>query len=56
MQTARAADAAAEPAAGPAPNAGPAPAAAKAPEEPSGTLATDEALAALREKLAGGKN
>jgi len=26
-----------------------------APEEPSGTLATDEALAALREKLAGGK-
>ncbi|GIJ47716.1 30S ribosomal protein S1 [Virgisporangium aliadipatigenens] len=26
-----------------------------APEEPAGTLATDEALAALREKLAGGK-
>jgi small subunit ribosomal protein S1 len=30
------------------------PAPAKAAEEPSGTLATDEALAALREKLAGG--
>jgi small subunit ribosomal protein S1 len=28
---------------------------AAAPEEPAGTLATDEALAALREKLAGGK-
>ena len=32
------------------------PAPARASEEPSGTLATDEALAALREKLAGGKN
>ena len=32
------------------------PAPAKAAEEPSGTLATDEALAALREKLAGGGN
>ncbi|WP_438870709.1 30S ribosomal protein S1 [Paractinoplanes ovalisporus] len=31
------------------------PAPARASEEPSGTLATDEALAALREKLAGGK-
>jgi len=31
------------------------PAPARAAEEPSGTLATDEALAALREKLAGGK-
>uniref|UniRef100_UPI003F691621 30S ribosomal protein S1 n=1 Tax=Paractinoplanes polyasparticus TaxID=2856853 RepID=UPI003F691621 len=31
------------------------PAPARANEEPSGTLATDEALAALREKLAGGK-
>ncbi|HLL68533.1 MAG TPA: 30S ribosomal protein S1 [Micromonosporaceae bacterium] len=30
------------------------PTATKAPEEPAGTLATDEALAALREKLAGG--
>jgi small subunit ribosomal protein S1 len=29
---------------------------ARAAEEPAGTLATDEALAALREKLAGGKN
>ena len=28
---------------------------ARAAEEPAGTLATDEALAALREKLAGGK-
>ena len=28
---------------------------ASAAEEPAGTLATDEALAALREKLAGGK-
>jgi len=28
----------------------------KAPEEPQGTLATDEALAALKEKLAGGKS
>ncbi|WP_433385167.1 30S ribosomal protein S1 [Actinoplanes sp. CA-142083] len=32
------------------------PAPARTAEEPSGTLATDEALAALREKLAGGKN
>jgi small subunit ribosomal protein S1 len=32
------------------------PAPVRASEEPSGTLATDEALAALREKLAGGKN
>jgi small subunit ribosomal protein S1 len=32
------------------------PTATRAPEEPSGTLATDEALAALREKLAGGKS
>jgi small subunit ribosomal protein S1 len=32
------------------------PAPARAAEEPAGTLATDEALAALREKLAGGKN
>jgi small subunit ribosomal protein S1 len=31
------------------------PAPTRAAEEPSGTLATDEALAALREKLAGGK-
>jgi small subunit ribosomal protein S1 len=29
---------------------------ARAAEEPAGTLATDEALAALREKLAGGKS
>src|SRR5437773_2484585 len=64
VQTARAADAAETPGAGggsaPAPAgapaaAGGASAAPKAPEEPSGTLATDEALAALREKLAGGK-
>jgi small subunit ribosomal protein S1 len=57
VQTSRAADA--EAAAAPAaPSGGPAPAAPAAParpaEEPSGTLATDEALAALREKLAGG--
>jgi small subunit ribosomal protein S1 len=32
------------------------PAPARPAEEPSGTLATDEALAALREKLAGGKS
>src|SRR6266571_5541145 len=58
VQSARAADAVAEPApSGGAPaSAASAPAAAKAPEEPSGTLATDEALAALREKLAGGKS
>jgi small subunit ribosomal protein S1 len=31
------------------------PAPARTAEEPAGTLATDEALAALREKLAGGK-
>src|SRR5918992_731709 len=45
VQTARAADV--EAAAAPAP--------ARQAEEPAGTLATDEALAALREKLAGGK-
>ena len=58
VQSARAADAAAEPApAGAAPGvSAPAAAPAKAAEEPSGTLATDEALAALREKLAGGKS
>jgi small subunit ribosomal protein S1 len=57
VQTARAADAVEQPAAGAegaAPSA-PAAAPAKPAEEPSGTLATDEALAALREKLAGGK-
>jgi small subunit ribosomal protein S1 len=55
VQTARAADA--DAAAAPAPAAPPAaatPAPARPAEEPSGTLATDEALAALREKLAGG--
>jgi small subunit ribosomal protein S1 len=55
VQTSRAADdvAAAEaPATGNVSTSTPAP--AKAAEEPSGTLATDEALAALREKLAGG--
>jgi small subunit ribosomal protein S1 len=54
VQSARAAEATAEAAptsGGGAPTSTPA---AKAPEEPSGTLATDEALAALREKLAGG--
>src|SRR5437764_686167 len=58
VQTARAADAPAEPASGGGAPAGAAaaPAAAKPAEEPSGTLATDEALAALREKLAGGKS
>jgi small subunit ribosomal protein S1 len=55
VQSARAAEATAEAA----PTSGGAtststPAVTKAPEEPSGTLATDEALAALREKLAGG--
>ena len=56
VQTARAADATAEPApTSGAPAGASAPTATKAPEEPSGTLATDEALAALREKLAGGK-
>ena len=39
----------------PAPTATPRPALRPAGEEPAGTLATDEALAALREKLAGGK-
>jgi small subunit ribosomal protein S1 len=66
VQTSRAADAeaAATPAApgagtggggggGTASSASPAP--SRAAEEPAGTLATDEALAALREKLAGGK-
>ncbi|MBN1172077.1 MAG: S1 RNA-binding domain-containing protein, partial [Micromonosporaceae bacterium] len=59
VQTARAAEATAD-AAGVAPvsGGGTASSAATAParqaEEPSGTLATDEALAALREKLAGG--
>ncbi|HEV7898073.1 MAG TPA: S1 RNA-binding domain-containing protein, partial [Planosporangium sp.] len=55
VQTARAAEATAEAApAGPTSSSSPAP--ARAAEEPSGTLATDEALAALREKLAGGKS
>jgi small subunit ribosomal protein S1 len=51
VQSARAAeaDAPAAPAASGAP-------AAKPAEEPQGTLATDEALAALKEKLAGGKS
>jgi len=60
VQTARAAEseapaapAAAAPASGG--QAASQPAAAK-PEEPQGTLATDEALAALKEKLAGGKS
>ena len=56
VQTARAADAVAEPAptsGGPVSSS--TPSAAPRAEEPSGTLATDEALAALREKLAGGK-
>jgi small subunit ribosomal protein S1 len=57
VQRAGAADAVAEPEGGAAaPASTSTPAAAKAPEEPSGTLATDEALAALREKLAGGKS
>ncbi|HET6211333.1 MAG TPA: S1 RNA-binding domain-containing protein, partial [Micromonosporaceae bacterium] len=62
VQSARAADAAAEPAsgaaapAGAATNGAPAAATPARPEEPAGTLATDEALAALREKLAGGKS
>jgi small subunit ribosomal protein S1 len=53
VQTARAAEAEAP---APAANGGAptAPAAAKPAEEPQGTLATDEALAALKEKLAGG--
>ena len=61
VQTSRAADA--EAAANPAPAGAGAggggssstPAPARQAEEPAGTLATDEALAALREKLAGGK-
>jgi small subunit ribosomal protein S1 len=55
VQSARAAEATAE--AAPTSGGGAStstPAVTKAPEEPSGTLATDEALAALREKLAGG--
>jgi small subunit ribosomal protein S1 len=55
VQTARAADTPAAPAEGEAPESAP-PAAAKPAEEPQGTLATDEALAALKEKLAGGKS
>ena len=56
VQTARAADTPATPASDEeAPAAAPA-AAAKPAEEPQGTLATDEALAALKEKLAGGKS
>jgi small subunit ribosomal protein S1 len=60
--TARQAEATAEPAVagsgggGGGPVTSSTPTAARAPEEPSGTLATDEALAALREKLAGGKS
>src|SRR5436190_5337646 len=57
VQTARAADAEASEApapTGPVSTSTPT-AAPRAAEEPSGTLATDEALAALREKLAGGK-
>jgi small subunit ribosomal protein S1 len=56
VQTSRAADAVAAteaPPAGGASTSTPAPAKT---EEPSGTLATDEALAALREKLAGGNS
>src|SRR5436309_12297218 len=57
VQTARAADAegAAPPATGGSTSTS-SPAPTRAAEEPSGTLATDEALAALREKLAGGKS
>jgi small subunit ribosomal protein S1 len=55
VQTARAAEAdAPAPAANGGAPAAPAAAAAKPAEEPQGTLATDEALAALKEKLAGG--
>jgi small subunit ribosomal protein S1 len=54
--TARAADANAEPAPTGGSSSSSTPTVAKAPEEPAGTLATDEALAALREKLAGGKS
>jgi small subunit ribosomal protein S1 len=61
VQTARQADATAEPVVAGATAGGGAtssstPTATRAPEEPAGTLATDEALAALREKLAGGKS
>src|SRR4051794_37500416 len=61
VQTARQADAAeptaaAAPAGGSGPVSSSTPTATRAPEEPAGTLATDEALAALREKLAGGKS
>ena len=54
MQTARATEPAA-PAAGGA-GGEKEPKAAQPSEEPQGTLATDEALAALKEKLAGGKS
>jgi small subunit ribosomal protein S1 len=40
---------------GPSSSSSSSPAPARSTEEPAGTLATDEALAALREKLAGGK-
>ena len=53
VQTSRAADAVAAAEAPPS-NASTSTPSAKPAEEPSGTLATDEALAALREKLAGG--
>jgi len=64
VQTARQADATAEPTSGGGTTttgstgsvSTSTPTASRAPEEPSGTLATDEALAALREKLAGGKS
>jgi small subunit ribosomal protein S1 len=52
VQNARAADTEA-PAGASAPSSAPA---AKPAEQPQGTLATDEALAALKEKLAGGKS
>src|SRR5688572_24875944 len=54
VQTARATEPAAPPAG--APGAEKEPKAPKPAEEPQGTLATDEALAALKEKLAGGKS
>jgi small subunit ribosomal protein S1 len=56
VQTARAADS--EAPAAPAANGAPASQGAQPAkaEEPQGTLATDEALAALKEKLAGGKS
>jgi small subunit ribosomal protein S1 len=58
VQSARAADAEAPaaPAANGASSSSSTSQTAKAPEEPQGTLATDEALAALKEKLAGGKS